>query len=143
MRPIEETSLVTNSQTLVTLTFRDIPLTASTEFQGAWLQLFGLEDGTDETEIVIRGVHNGQPTKGAVRWSVDSSEDWEGSAVWVSDDISELVKEVIVRPEYQKGDSISFSLRAVKGNRRFASYEMGPRFAPTFAAELVSPCKQQ
>eukprot|EP00004_Rigifila_ramosa_P025530 TRINITY_DN765_c0_g1_i1.p1 TRINITY_DN765_c0_g1~~TRINITY_DN765_c0_g1_i1.p1 ORF type:complete len:532 (-),score=133.20 TRINITY_DN765_c0_g1_i1:25-1587(-) len=121
------------------LVFRNIQLSNSSKFQGAWLQVYSNNAGFGNADIVMRAVHNGEQTNTVVHWTKDA-EDWERHTVWVSANIKSLLEEIVAKPTWTAGDSIELLLENSGSARKFRTFDFGARYAPTLAYELVSPC---
>lgn len=119
-------------QNHVRLSFENVLEDAmKSEFEAVRLQVYGSEDGLTP-KMLIRGVlPDGSLTKVSVMWDKED-DDFEGVTVWVSVDLSSILKEVLAN-----GATGEFTLDifGADGKAKFYSFDHSPCLAPTLSID--------
>lgn len=125
----------------VFVTFAQVDIPPKSVVHHAALQFFSAAAVDGESvmpDISIRATHKSQMAATVVSWTTES-EDWEKHTVWNTNSIAALMNEIVTKPDWIQGDSITFVISINSPStlpRRVYSIEHGKRYAPTLVAEL-------
>eukprot|EP00002_Diphylleia_rotans_P009172 TRINITY_DN1920_c0_g1_i2.p1 TRINITY_DN1920_c0_g1~~TRINITY_DN1920_c0_g1_i2.p1 ORF type:complete len:155 (-),score=38.15 TRINITY_DN1920_c0_g1_i2:111-575(-) len=148
--------LLACSNVLTAIRFGAVNIPKDARIKAANLQIFGrptlkksearieirAEKATSSLPVDCRatGSLSSKPkTAASVEWSEDESE-WEGGEVWVSADITSVLKEVSSQDGWVSGNAVTLYVSGRSSGIEFESYDSSSCLAPSLFIELEADC---